>query len=353
MLLSKLEGIIPALESAHAIAHVAKVAPQMKQGPDHRRLPVGPRRQGCLLGRRMRWEKNCEPASLTRFADLKKEGRAAFVPFITAGDPDMETSLRHPGKAARRGRRCDRAGHALHRSHGRRSGGAGLVAAGAEGRRHHGPDARAGARNSAKPTSKTPIVLMGYYNPIHAYGTARFARDAAAAGVDGLIVVDLPPEEDEVLRVPAKAQGVDLIRLVTPTTDEARLSAGRSTAPAAIFIMSRSPASPAPRAFAEDEVRAALARIRSGHRSALSRWASASARRSRPAPSPASPTPWWWARPSSAMVAENLNAGRDKIVAEVLELMPRAWPVPPMRRAVIRWAHELDHQYRPSPHQEA
>ena len=61
-----------------------------------------------------------------RFAELKKEGRAAFVPFITAGDPDMETSSRHPGKAAGRGRRCDRAGHALHRSHGRRPGGAGL-----------------------------------------------------------------------------------------------------------------------------------------------------------------------------------------------------------------------------------
>ena len=71
--------------------------------------------------------------------------------------------------------------------------------------------------------NKTPIVLMGYFNPIHAYGTARFARDVAAAGVDGLIAVDLPIEEDEVLRVPAKAQGVDLIRFVTPTTDEARL----------------------------------------------------------------------------------------------------------------------------------
>ena len=64
---------------------------------------------------------------------------------------------------------------------------------------------------------------MGYYNPIHAYGTARFAKDAAEAGVDGLIVVDLPPEEDEVLRMPAAAQGVDLIRFVTPTTDDARL----------------------------------------------------------------------------------------------------------------------------------
>ena len=69
----------------------------------------------------------------------------------------------------------------------------------------------------------TPIVLMGYYNPIHRYGTARFARDAAAAGVDGLITVDLPPEEDEVLRVPAAAQGLDVVRLAAPTTDAKRL----------------------------------------------------------------------------------------------------------------------------------
>ena len=74
-----------------------------------------------------------------------------------------------------------------------------------------------------KADKTTPIVLMGYYNPIHAYGTARFAKDVAAAGVDGLIVVDLPIEEDEVLRLPALAQGVDLVRFVTPTTDEARL----------------------------------------------------------------------------------------------------------------------------------
>ena len=93
----------------------------------------------------------------------------------------------------------------------------------------------------------TPLVLMGYYNPIHAYGTARFARDVAVAGVDGLIVVDLPLEEDEVLRVPAKAQGVDLIRFVTPTTDDARPRAHWSPTRPAIFIMSRWRASPAPR----------------------------------------------------------------------------------------------------------
>ena len=71
----------------------------------------------------------------------------------------------------------------------------------------------------------TPIVLMGYFNPIYAYGVERFLADAKAAGVDGLIVVDLPPEEDEELCLPAMAAGLDFIRLATPTTDDARLPA--------------------------------------------------------------------------------------------------------------------------------
>jgi len=71
----------------------------------------------------------------------------------------------------------------------------------------------------------TPIVLMGYYNPIYRYGNERFLADARAAGVDGLIVVDLPPEEDDELCLPAKAAGLDFIRLATPTTDDKRLPA--------------------------------------------------------------------------------------------------------------------------------
>lgn len=69
----------------------------------------------------------------------------------------------------------------------------------------------------------TPIVLMGYINPIFIYGVEKFTKDAAEAGVDGLIVVDLPPEEDAELRAAAKVSGLDLIRLITPTTDETRL----------------------------------------------------------------------------------------------------------------------------------
>ena len=76
-----------------------------------------------------------------------------------------------------------------------------------------------------KGDSTTPIVLMGYYNPIYVYGVEAFLRDAKAAGVDGLIVVDLPPEEDTELCLPALAAGLNFIRLATPTTDDARLPA--------------------------------------------------------------------------------------------------------------------------------
>jgi tryptophan synthase alpha chain len=107
----------------------------------------------------------------------------------------------------------------------------------------------------------TPIVLMGYYNPIHAYGTARFARDVAAAGVDGLIVVDLPAEEDEVLRVPALAQGVDLVRFITPTTDEARLKRMVAEASGYLYYVSVAGVT-GTKAVPEDEVREAVARIR-------------------------------------------------------------------------------------------
>jgi len=78
---------------------------------------------------------------------------------------------------------------------------------------------------SVKAISTTPIVLMGYYNPVYVYGVEPFLRDAKAAGVDGLIIVDLPPEEDSELCLPALAAGLNFIRLATPTTDDARLPA--------------------------------------------------------------------------------------------------------------------------------
>jgi len=159
-----------------------------------------------------------------RFATLQAEGRAALVTFLTAGDPDAETSLAilralpaagadvielgmpftdpmADGPAIQMSsQRAIKAGQTLART---------LDIVGAFRR---GDDA-------------TPIVLMGYYNPIYVYGVERFLRDATSAGVDGLIVVDLPPEEDEELCLPALKAGLNFIRLATPTTDDKRLPA--------------------------------------------------------------------------------------------------------------------------------
>ena len=157
-----------------------------------------------------------------RFAALKQEGRAGLVTFITAGDPDYDTSL------------------ALLKA---------LPAAGADiielgmpfsDPMADGPAIQASSQRALKAgqTMKktlamvkafreqdkaTPVVLMGYYNPLYVYPVASFLKDAAMAGVDGLIVVDLPPEEDEELRPAAREAGLNFIRLATPTTDVRRL----------------------------------------------------------------------------------------------------------------------------------
>ena len=159
-----------------------------------------------------------------RFAELAGAGRKGLVTFLTAGDPDFQTSL------------------AILK---------GLPAAGADvielgmpftDPMADGPSIQAASLRALKSGQSmvrtlelvrafregddtTPIVLMGYYNPIYAYGNERFLADAAAAGVDGLIVVDLPPEEDEELCLPAISAGLAFIRLATPTTDERRLPA--------------------------------------------------------------------------------------------------------------------------------
>jgi tryptophan synthase alpha chain len=159
-----------------------------------------------------------------RFAQLKTEGRAALVTFLTAGDPDPETSL------------------ALLRA---------IPAAGADvvelgmpftDPMADGPAIQLSSQRALKAgqtlkktlamvrafrqaDDATPLVLMGYYNPIYIYGVDRFLRDAKSAGVDGLIVVDLPPEEDEELCLPALKAGMNFIRLATPTTDDKRLPA--------------------------------------------------------------------------------------------------------------------------------
>lgn len=157
-----------------------------------------------------------------RFADLKAAGKKAFVAYVMAGDPDYDTSLEVmkglPGAGVDiielgqpftdpmadgptiqlAGQRALAGGQTLQRT----------------------LDMAAEFR---KTDDTTPIVLMGYYNPIYNRGVDRFLNDARAAGIDGLIVVDLPPEEDEELCIPARKAGLDFIRLATPTTDDRRL----------------------------------------------------------------------------------------------------------------------------------
>ncbi len=157
-----------------------------------------------------------------RFADLRAKNRTAFIPFITAGDPDAETSCALlemlPGAGA------DLIELGVPFSDPMADGPA--VQASSQRALHAGMTLTKVldlVRRFRKQDETTPLILMGYYNPIHAFGTARFVKEAAQAGVDGLITVDLPPEEDEVLRLPAGAQGLDIIRLATPTTDDHRL----------------------------------------------------------------------------------------------------------------------------------
>ena len=157
-----------------------------------------------------------------KFADLKAAGKKAFVSYVMAGDPDYETSL----KVVK----------------GLPAAGVDIIELGlpftdpmADGPTIQlaGQRALEGgmtlertlqlAREFRKEDDTTPIVLMGYYNPIYNRGVETFLKDAKAAGIDGLIVVDLPPEEDEELCIPAQAAGLNFIRLATPTTDDKRL----------------------------------------------------------------------------------------------------------------------------------
>ncbi|HVZ05739.1 tryptophan synthase subunit alpha [Hyphomicrobium sp.] len=159
-----------------------------------------------------------------RFAALKKEKRPALITFVTAGDPDLETSAAILGGLA--------------------GAGADVIELGMpfSDPMADGPAIQASSQRALKAgqtmiktlqmvrdfrakDDTTPIVLMGYYNPIYVYGNERFIKDAKSAGVDGLIVVDVPPEADDELCLPALKAGLNFIRLATPTTDKARLSA--------------------------------------------------------------------------------------------------------------------------------
>jgi tryptophan synthase alpha chain len=180
---------------------------------------------------------NADNRIARRFAALAKERRGGLIPFLTAGDPDLATSM------------------AILR--GLPQAGADLIELGmpfsdpmADGPAIQASSLRAlKAGQTLKRTigmvaafrssdTETPVVLMGYYNPIHAYGVKAFVAEARKAGVDGLIVVDLPPEECNELLTPARAIGLDLIFLVAPTTDDQRLPAVLSHAGGFVYYVS-------------------------------------------------------------------------------------------------------------------
>ncbi len=156
------------------------------------------------------------------FARLRAEGRKAFVAYIMAGDPDVETSLELMRGLPAAGVDVIELGHPFTDP---MADGPTIQAAGQR--------ALAGGQTMDRTLemvrafragdAATPVVMMGYYNPIHARGVPRFLAEAGAAGIDGLIVVDLPPEEDAELCIPAQAAGLNFIRLATPTTDAQRL----------------------------------------------------------------------------------------------------------------------------------
>ncbi|MGA3340096.1 MAG: tryptophan synthase subunit alpha [Methylocella sp.] len=159
-----------------------------------------------------------------RFEDLARQNRAALVTFVMAGDPDLETCLAILKALPKAGADVIELGMPFTDP---MADGPAIQAAGLRALAAGTTLAKTLAltANFRKSDSTTPIVLMGYYNPVYVYGVEAFLRDAKAAGVDGLIIVDLPPEEDSELCLPALAAGLNFIRLATPTTDDARLPA--------------------------------------------------------------------------------------------------------------------------------
>lgn len=159
-----------------------------------------------------------------RFAELKQQGRSAFVTFVMAGDPDAKTSLDILKALPKAGADLIEIGMPFTDP---MADGPSIQAAGLRALKG-GMTLRKTlemVRGFRKDDNVTPIVLMGYYNPIYIYGVDTFLADAKGAGVDGLIIVDLPPEEDTELCIPALKAGLNFIRLATPTTDDKRLPA--------------------------------------------------------------------------------------------------------------------------------
>jgi tryptophan synthase alpha chain len=197
----------------------------------------------------------------SRFKALREARRAALVTFTMAGDPDSATSLAIMKALPGAGADVIEIGMPFTDP---MADGPAIQAAGLRALNAGQTLGKtlAMVREFRASNSETPVVLMGYYNPIYVYGVERFLDDAKAAGVDGLIVVDLPPEEDEELCLPALRAGLNFIRLATPTTDDRRLPAVLANTSGFVYYVSiagvTGASAPNPR-----DVRAAVTRIKS------------------------------------------------------------------------------------------
>ena len=195
-----------------------------------------------------------------RFAELDAAGRGGLVLFITAGDPDHATSAAILAGLAGAGADVIELGMPFSDPMADgpviQAAGGRALAAGAN--MHRTLDL---VRDFRATDDHTPIVLMGYFNPIYAYGVTAFAADAGAAGVDGLIIVDLPPEEEDELAPDARAAGIDIIRLIAPTTGDARLAAILNGTGGFVYYVSIAGVTGAA-AAAEADIAAGIARIR-------------------------------------------------------------------------------------------
>ncbi|MFP6699737.1 MAG: tryptophan synthase subunit alpha [Alphaproteobacteria bacterium] len=195
-----------------------------------------------------------------RFAKLRAEGRSAFVTYVMSGDPDLQTSAKILAGLPGAGADIIELGMAFTDP---MADGPSIQAAGLRALKA-GITLRKTLELAAefrRQDTETPIILMGYYNPIHRFGVDAFLKAAAEAGIDGLIMVDLPPEEDEELCLPTLAAGLGFIRLATPTTDDGRLPAVLANTSGFVYYVSYAGITGAGSADA-DTVGAAVARIR-------------------------------------------------------------------------------------------
>jgi tryptophan synthase alpha chain len=196
----------------------------------------------------------------TRFDELKRQGRAAFVTFLMAGDPDLKTSLDIIKALPEAGADIIEIGMPFTDP---MADGPAIQASGLRALKAGTTLKKTLAlvRNFRSGDDTTPVILMGYYNPIYIYGVDRFLADAKAAGVDGLILVDMPAEEDDELCIPALKAGLNFIRLATPTTDDKRLPAVLANTSGFVYYVSITGITGSAAADTE-EVAAAVARIK-------------------------------------------------------------------------------------------